>query len=529
MNTINLVLHAHQPYVRHLEYEKFLEEDWLYEALNETYIPLLRMLSRLEDDRVPFRISMCFSPTLATMLTDEPLQERFVQYMMRHIELGEKEVRRTETEDRECHHMAEIYLAETKRNLDVYEAYGRNILIGFRNLSDMGKIELIASAATHAFLPMFKEYPSAVNAQVAVGIKTQREIFGRESSGFWLPEGGYYPGLDEYLLKYGVKWINCASHCPMTSPEKSLYGGYRPLHLPSGLYAFSGDWSLSSLIWSNKTGYPCDPDYREFYRDIGYYLPMEYVRPYMHEPALRVYTGYKYFAITSRDENKNFYVPEKAQEKVRLHVDNFLYNIRKKGVLLDACGITDHVFTLPFDAELFGHRWYEGIQFLELLIREVAKDPENYTMDNPLSIITKPGEFDNIPINESSWGRHGGADNWLDASNAYIYPHLFKAIERMQKFTDRFPSQGTLKRRFLNQSLRELLLAMASDWPSIMHENTSVSYAKKRLVDHLSSFNVVNVSMSRNTVNTEWLINAEKRNAIFPNIDYTDFAPPEKE
>ena len=93
----------------------------------------------------------------------------------------------------------------------------------------------------------------------------------------------------------------------------------------------------------------------------------------------------------------------------------------------------------------------------------------------------------------------------------------------MDELTERFPNQGTLKRRFLNQSLRELLLAMASDWPSIIHDNTSVSYAKKRLENHLCSFNVVHSSMCRNTVNTEWLINAERRNEIFPNIDYTDF------
>ncbi len=524
MNTINLILHAHQPYVRHLEYEKFLEEDWLYESLNETYIPLLRMLSRLQEDRVNFRLSICFSPTLSTMLTDTALQERFVAYMNRHIELGEKEVKRTETEDRECHVLAQHYLNETKRNLDVYEAFNRNILIGFRKFSDLGLVELVSSAATHAFLPLFKDYPKAVNAQIAVGIKTHREIFGRSPNGFWLPEGGYYPGLDETLKKYGIEWVQCASQNLISSPDKSLYGGYRPVKLPSGLYAFPGDWALSSLIWSNKTGYPCDSDYREFYRDIGYYLPMEYVGPYMHEPSLRVFTGYKYYAITSKRDDKNFYSPEKADEKVSLHVENFLYNIRRKGDFLDACGIKDHLFTLPFDAELFGHRWYEGISFLEKFLRKVASNPENYSMDIPSSIINDgSARFDEIRINESSWGRHGGADNWLDSSNSSIYPHLFKAIERMDELTERFPNQGTLKRRFLNQSLRELLLAMASDWPSIIHDNTSVSYAKKRLENHLCSFNVVHSSMCRNTVNTEWLINAEKRNEIFPNIDYTDF------
>ena len=103
MNKINLMLHAHQPYVRHLEYEKFLEEDWLYEALNESYIPLLRMLKKLDEDNVDYRFSICFSPTLVSMLEDEPLQERFIKYLERHIELGEKEVQRTKTEEKECH------------------------------------------------------------------------------------------------------------------------------------------------------------------------------------------------------------------------------------------------------------------------------------------------------------------------------------------------------------------------------------------------------------------------------------------
>ncbi len=523
MNRINLILHAHQPYVRHLEYEKFLEEDWLFEALNETYIPLLRMFSRLREEKIRFRISMCFSPTLCTMLTDLPLQERFVNYMNRHIELGEKEVERTEREERECHNMAITYLNETKRNLDVYEAFGRNILLGFRKLSDQGVIELVSSAATHAFLPLFKDYPSAVNAQVAVGIKTHREIFGSDPKGFWLPEGGYYPDIDGFLLKNGIKWIQCPSQSALTSPDRSVYGGYRPIHLPSSLFAFPGDWALTSLIWSNKTGYPCDSDYREFYRDIGYYLPMEYVGPYMHEPQLRVFTGYKYYAITSRSDEKNYYSPYRAEEKLNLHVENFLYNIRKKGTLLGACGIKDPLFTLPFDAELFGHRWYEGISFLEKFIRRVSSDAEIYNLDYPSSIIETPGEFDEIRINEGSWGRHGGADTWLDSSNADIYPHLLKAVERMEELRDRFPNQGSLKKRFLNQSLRELLLAMASDWPSIIHDNTSVSYARRRIEDHLGSFNVVHSSMCRNTVNTEWLINAEKRNAIFPNIDYNDF------
>ena len=251
---------------------------------------------------------------------------------------------------------------------------------------------------------------------------------------------------------------------------------------------------------------------------------MDYIENYIHDPQLRVFTGYKYYAITGKTDDKRFYSLDKAMEKVKLHVDNFLYNIKKKGSLLDACGIDDHIFNLTFDAELFGHRWYEGIAFLEEFLRRIDKEGSEYQLSTPSNIISEGGRVDNIRVNEGSFGSRGGADVWLDSSNSWIYRHTIKAIERMQELVERFPSQGSLKERFLNQALRELLLALSSDWPSIIHDNTSISYAKKRVMDHLSSFNVVHSSMCRNTVNTEWLINAEKRSAIFPDIDYHVFS-----
>ena len=259
-------------------------------------------------------------------------------------------------------------------------------------------------------------------------------------------------------------------------------------------------------------------------RDIGYYMPLDYVRPYIHEPDVRVFTGYKYHAITGRTEEKRFYSPEKAQEKVRLHVENFLYSIKRKGIMIETLGIEDPVFNLCFDAELFGHRWYEGISFLEGVLREGSASSD-FQFTTPTSVILSDGVCDKLRVNESSWGAGGYSDTWLDGSNAWIYRHIRKAIDRMQELTHRFPDQGSLKGRFLNQASREVLLSMASDWPCIMHDRTSVTYAEKRLRNHLGSFNVVYSSMCRNTVNTEWLINAERRNQIFPDMDYNLFDP----
>lgn len=192
--------------------------------------------------------------------------------------------------------------------------------------------------------------------------------------------------------------------------------------------------------------------------------------------------------------------------------------------MLSTSGIEDPIFNLTFDAELFGHRWFEGLDFLEGLL-ERAQDFDSIELTSPTSIIDGTGKFERLRINESSWGPNGGADNWLDSSNSWIYRHTLEAIKRMQELTYRFPDQGSLKGRFLKQASREVLLAMANDWPWIMHDNTSVTYAKKRLSNHLGSFNVVYSCMCKNTVNTEWLINAERRNLIFPNIDYNLFDP----
>jgi 1,4-alpha-glucan branching enzyme len=93
----------------------------------------------------------------------------------------------------------------------------------------------------------------------------------------------------------------------------------------------------------------------------------------------------------------------------------------------------------------------------------------------------------------------------------------------MEELAIRFPDQSSLKQRFLNQAAREVLLAMSSDWPFIIHNGTNVTYATNRLKEHLGNFNLVYENMCKNAVNTEWLVKAEKRNILFPDIDYNVF------
>src|SRR6202023_2236714 len=103
-----LILHAHLPFVRHPEHEHCLEEDWLFEAITETYIPLLQMMQRLVNDNVPFKLTMSLTPTLCAMLQDELLRQRYVQHLDLLIDLAVRE-RERNREEPELAELSEFY------------------------------------------------------------------------------------------------------------------------------------------------------------------------------------------------------------------------------------------------------------------------------------------------------------------------------------------------------------------------------------------------------------------------------------
>lgn len=525
--TVSFILNAHLPFVRHPEYPRFLEEDWLFESISESYLPMLRMFGRLKADKVPFKLTISLSPTLCCMLTDPVLQERYNQYLELHCELGEKEIVRCSKEQPEFLEMAQFYLEESRKNLsDFNDVYHHNILEGFKSFENSGHLELATTAATHAYLPLYKEYKTAINAQVELGVQSFLTTFGHLPKGFWLPECGYYPGLEEVLKYHGIHWFQTASQSMLLSPDKVVTGDYRPVHCPNGVTAFPRDFQATSLVWSNASGYPCDRLYREFYRDIGYDLNMDYIKNYIHEPGVRVFTGYKYWAITGQTDQKVAYRMDAAQTKLKEHAENFLYNLDLKSKILgtELTEVPHH--TLGFDAELFGHWWFEGIDWLEQVIRLAAQKSNELELVTPSMFLSREGaELQTARPAFSSWGQGGYSAVWLDGSNSWTYRHVHKAIARMEELALRFNDQISLKQRFLNQAAREVLLSMASDWPFILFNKSSTEYAEKRLRDHLRNFNVVYSNMCKNAVNTEWLVKAEKRDVIFPDIDYNLFNP----
>lgn len=527
-----IILHAHLPYVRHPEYDYFLEENWLYEAITETYIPLLDVFGKLINEGVDFRITLSLSPSLVEMFNDYLLRERYKRYVERLIELSEKEGHRTKG-DIHFEPIVKMYNQRFRRIKYLFEdVYKRDLTSAFKALQDTGRIEIITSTATHAFLPNLLIYPQAVRAQIKIAKEHFKKNFNRFPKGIWLPECGYAPGIDRYLREEGIKFFFLDTHGVIYGRPLPQYGVYAPVFCPSGVIAFGRDVETSRQVWSSTEGYPGDTHYRDFYRDIGFDLDCEYIKPYINPDGMRTYTGLKYYRITGRADNKKPYDIAQAKKKAAEHASNFIFN---RGLQVDFLSDTLRLNSINFfpvivatyDAELFGHWWFEGIDWLDFILRETQKKNVNFKTITPSEYIKLfPSQYECLQTCQpsmSSWGHRGYNEVWLNSSNNYIYRHLHKMTNRMIYLADRFPEANGITRRALNQAARELLLSQHSDWAFMMNAGDATEYAKKRFTEHTARFNSLYKSIISKNIPKRWLVEIEDRDRIFADIDYRVF------
>jgi 1,4-alpha-glucan branching enzyme len=521
-----LHLHAHLPFVRHPEHEEFLEEDWLYEAITETYLPLLRVFDRLVDENVPFRVSMTLSPPLVAMLRDDLLMERYARRLERLCELADKEVHRTR-HDPTFHHLAQHYRDEFGVLRGLFDGrYGRDLVGAFRRLEDVGRLEIVTCGATHGFLPLMQAVPEAVRAQIAVAAAHHRRHFGRDPKGIWLPECGHYPGVDGFLAEQDIRFFFVDTHGIVDATPRPRHGAYAPIYTRAGPAAFGRDPESSMQVWSAEHGYPGDPEYREFYRDVGWDLDWAYVRPYIQPNGQRKNVGIKYYRITGKTSHKEPYDPWRARERAAAHAGNFLFNRERQieHVAAQMGGVRPIVVS-PYDAELYGHWWYEGPQFLDFLIRKIAFDTRVFRLATPGDYLRENPEQQVATPPTCSWGAGGYGAVWLDGSNDWIYRHLHEAARRMVALARDHAEPDALARRALNQAARELLLAQSSDWAFIMKTGTMVEYAIRRTKDHVLRFLRLHDQIRSGTVDPTWLAQVESRDNLFPEIDYRVYRP----
>ncbi|WP_152394814.1 1,4-alpha-glucan branching protein domain-containing protein [Paenibacillus guangzhouensis] len=525
---LSLILHAHLPYVRHADRDDVMEERWFFEAMTETYLPMLLMFDRLHRDRVPFRLTLSLSPPLLAMMDDSLMSERYTAYLNKLIQLSEREQERNQNQP-EFAELAAMYTQRWTELLEYYQACGHRVIPKFRYYQDEGCIDIMTCSATHAFLPFLKHEVS-IKAQLMVGVLEYERHFGRRPRGIWLPECAYTAECSPLLQAAGLQYFVVDSHGLEHASPKPSRALAAPVMTMHGIHAFARDPESSRQVWSSHEGYPGDPDYREYYRDIGYDLgwgdaeEWAYIKPYLLSNGARIHTGMKYYRISENEQDKMPYHPEWAQHKAAKHADHFLYCREQQIQNYQAHCDRKPLIVSPYDAELFGHWWYEGPLWIEALFRNPRSQqgtiafitPEDYLREYPVS--------EEVDIPFCSWGRNGYAEVWLGQENDWIYRLLHQAEDRLlhtlQHHSTNLWGHTAVAERVLNQSIRELMLAQSSDWAFIMDAKTVPTYAAARTEHHLKQFHELIDMMEHRFYDVESLERMEHHAACLTSVHY---------
>jgi 1,4-alpha-glucan branching enzyme len=558
---LSFTLHAHLPYViHHGTWPHGLE--WLLEAAAETYLPLLRVLGNLERDGIALNANVNLSPVLLEQLAHPTFKAEFPKYVRRKIlsALEDENYFRQGGEQ----HFAEIavYWRDFfQQALNDFEALDGDIVKGFRHFNDAGLIEIITCCATHGYMPLLGTDESIV-AQVKTGAVTHKHHLGREPRGIWVPECGYRPaglwqapvipegstepwppfyriGVEEALAQSGIEFFFVDTHLiedsvlfnpyepntaggpvgaaaaievPLTD-SRAFYRSYYvdgPLAHQHPVSAFPRDPRTGVQVWSGDTGYPGDGDYLDFHKK-------------------RWPGGHRYWQVTDAKADlahKTPYYPERAAARTRDHAEHFVSVAH--AALKDSLNEEQPpILTSPFDAELFGHWWYEGPQWLEHVARALAREDMPISLTTCGAYLEKHPSPDYLCLEEGSWGKNGTNEVWLNPDTAWIWTHIYPAEAMVREVASggRWKDNG-LGERIAKQLCRELLLLESSDWPFLITTEAAADYAIKRFNTHLKQFHDVSAAWDQFTATgaleseiEEQLKEIEERDRIFADID----------
>lgn len=566
-----LVLHAHLPYV--LSHGKWPHgSDWLCEATCETYIPLLNILNELSEKGKNVSLTIGITPVLCEMLAAPRFGSELKSYIGEKLQAAAHDFQTfaANGQDRRAE-LARMWQEFYEARLDDFtRRYKEDLLAVFRRLQDEGKIEIIVSAATHAYLPLLS-LDTSIAAQVAQGVETYKKRFFKDPRGMWLPECAYRPeerriddrtgkgrhrlGLEAFLAAYGLEYFfidNCllgteeasgaceleigcepdqASGVPSRQYEARRSGpagdvwpsGGREPQFPErypDLYAihktgkpesgecafFTRDTYTSQQVWSGDWGYPADPVYLEFHKK--------------HDPG-----GLRYWRVTDHHGDlgaKLPYDPDRAQERASVHAGHFKEAIEEKLRRYHEETGKIGVLALPFDAELFGHWWFEGIAWLSELISAID---ENYVkIERASAVLQRIAPLGTVSLPEGSWGEGGFHLTWQNKETAWTWECVHRAERSMAKAV--LEETDETGARILRQMARELLLLQASDWQFLITTKTAADYGKSRFLEHYNAFEDLR-NMYDGYIKTRALAPSdgnvlrllEERDAVFDNVN----------
>jgi 1,4-alpha-glucan branching enzyme len=524
-----LVLHSHLPYARGAGRWPHGEE-WVHEAILGTYLPLLGLLHDLRDDAVPYQITIGLTPTLIEQLADRDIDTRFIEYCDDQIQRADTDVRRFEANgDSERGALARFYASLYRGHRDAYSGrFGHDLVGAFASLARTGHVEILTSGATHGYLPLLDR--SSVHAQLAVGTRTTRRLLGVEPRGIWLPECAYAPGLEAILESHGL--THFFTDAALLGGERLVAEGHaferersgnaldaplvaaadadtlRPyLVRESNVVAIARHDMVSGQVWSAMMGYPGEPAYREFHRKDDR-------------------SGLRYWRVTDTKTGlgaKQAYSPGAAYDRVRGHAVHFVGLVRDTLARHRAERGEDGLLTVTFDSELFGHWWFEGVDWLGQVLREIAAGGP--TALGIAEYLRRSPASERVALVEGSWGKNNDHTTWSNERTAWMWTELERMAREIHDLRGTRQSDA-LRDRAARQAARELLLVQSSDWPFLVTTGQAADYAVERFRSHALRFRrSLDIARHGTSADEIELRSLERADNPFPDASPEDFTP----
>ncbi len=549
------MLHSHLPFYRKAGMWPFGEEN-LYECMLETYVPLVQAIDELNEEGIKAKLTVGITPILAEQLNDEHLQNGFIEYLDSRIKAVSEDQKRYPDEkvahSQHLKYLADFYFEHFNKIKNLFvNKYNKDLISQFRRLQDLGCIEITTSGATHGFSPLLAT-DSNLNAQFKVGSDTTKRLFGKKAKGAWLPECAYRQGYS-YIGKDGQKKWRPAIEVSLQNNDIEyffteshvieggnsignrrvigLYGNIEYIPLPereaTGYDTFSAYWLPDAQVavmgrneragyqvWSAADGYPGDGCYREFHRKDAN-------------------SGMHYWRITSSTTDlgdKMLYDPVLALSQVNLNSDHYsslLFHLLNDHKL--ATG-EEGLLMVSFDTELFGHWWFEGVEFIKQVIRKLHKYNPGVERCTAGEYLEKHPPKEAIQIPESSWGQGGHFWVWQNHLTEWMWPIIHSCEKRMIDITSRYQEvpEDKLLHRALNQLARENLLLQSSDWPFLITTWQAKDYATDRFREHVERFEKIADMIDNNCIDENALQEIESIDNCFSVIDYRVYSPIEE-
>jgi 1,4-alpha-glucan branching enzyme len=543
-----LVLHGHMPYVlRHGLWPH--GEDWLYEAAAETYLPLLATIDECRYLNCNPKLTVGLTPILLEQLAHEDFKSGFEKYLSDRLDRA-----RADAAEFTCSGQAHLaYLAQRwqmffSRLAEQFEQINRDIPRAFVERMNGGLIELLTSSATHAYLPLLLE-DSSVRAQIRAGLSSSENILGFRPRGIWIPEGAYRPGgawkapiqwspkahrisIGQVIADEGLTHFFVESSL-IENSQKVCWEHYRNFESRNGQCvcepvgvnvqcndtarpaAFARDADICKQVWCGFVGYPADGVYLEFHKRHGQRR------------------GLRYWKVTDTHlglGDKQMYYPDDIAGRIYEHSRHFCHQIKKRLNEYYRQTGKHGVIVACFDAELFGHWWFEGPRFLRDVLLTLNADTE-VELCTPAAYLDKHPPDKLVSLSEGSWGEGGDHRVWANDKINWMWQVEYRCEALFGKLTYHLPwrKHHTL-RQILEKAGRELLLLQASDWPFVITRGQAVDYAIKRFMGHVARFETLTDTAEKLAADLKYLgklsdvqkfelQDSDIHDVVFPNID----------